>query len=429
MSAAREAALRAMALVRNGKFMSEAVDDAVRAFKLDRRDAALCSRIVHETLSNRGYIDSVLGQWSKLPMSRVENAVRDILMISAAQILFLDRVPPSAAVNEAVELCRRHGCERATGYVNGVLRRVAETRSKPLALPDDCSGAEYLGRRYSCAGWIAEEFVRRRGYEGAEALCRANNAEPPLTIQVNTLKTSSAELAVALRAAGIEAAPGLLPDSFDLPPSGLISALPGYDEGHFYVQDAAARMAVEAAAPERGMDVLDACSAPGGKSFAAAIRMGGEGRILACDLKEKRLRRVTEGAERLGLDGMIECRAMDARTPGEELHGRFDVVIADAPCSGLGVIRRKPEIRYKTEAEVASLPAIQLAILRGLAACVKPGGTLLYSTCTLLERENEDVVRAFLAENEGFTAAEERTLWPDIDKTDGFFICRMIKST
>ena len=122
------------------------------------------------------------------------------------------------------------------------------------------------------------------------------------------------------------------------------------------MQDAAARLAVEAAAPERGMDVLDACSAPGGKSFAAAIRMGGEGRILACDLKEKRLRRVTEGAKRLGLEGMIETRAMDARTPGEELHGRFDVVIADAPCSGLGVIRRKPEIRYKTEAEVAALP-------------------------------------------------------------------------
>ena len=220
MSAAREAALRAMALVRKGKFMSEAVDDAVRAFKLDRRDAALCSRIVHETLSNRGYIDSVLGQWSKLPMNRVEHTVRDILMISAAQILFLDRVPPSAAVNEAVELCRRHGFERATGYVNGVLRRVAENRGEPPEIFKTVSGAEYLGFRYTLSRWIAEDFVRRRGYEGAEALCRANNAEPPLTIQVNTLKTSSAELSGALRAAGIEAAPGLLPDSFDLRPPG-----------------------------------------------------------------------------------------------------------------------------------------------------------------------------------------------------------------
>ena len=355
--------------------------------------------------------------------------MRDILFISAAQLLFLDRIPPSAAVNEAVELCRKYESERATSYVNGVLRRVAENRGKPLALLERCSGAEYLGYRYSCARWIAEEFVRRRGFEGAEAICRANNAEPPLTIQVNTLKTSSAGLSSALQAAGIEAAPGPLPDSFDLAPAGLISSLPGYDGGWFYVQDAAARLAVEAAAPERGMSVLDACSAPGGKSFAAAIRMCGEGSILACDLKEKRLRRVTEGAKRLGLEGLIETRAMDARTPAEELRSRFDVVIADAPCSGLGVIRRKPEIRYKTEAEVAALPEIQLAILRGLAGCVKPGGTLLYSTCTLLERENEDVVRAFLSDNNEFTAVQERTLWPDIDKTDGFFICRMKKST
>ncbi len=428
MSPAREAALRAMSLVRKGKFMGEAVDEAIRAFRLDRRDAALCSRIVHEAVSNRGYIGSVLESWSNIPMNRLEHVVYDILVISAAQLLFMDRIPPSAAVNEAVELCRKYEGERATSYVNGVLRRVAENRAEPPEIFKRVSGAEYLGFRYTLSSWIAEEFVRRRGYEGAEALCRANNAEPPLTIQVNTLKTSSAGLSAALQAAGIGAEPGALPDSFDLPPSGLISALPGYDEGYFYVQDAAARMAVEAAAPERGMSVLDACSAPGGKSFAAAIRMGGEGSILACDLKEKRLGRVAEGAKRLGLEGVIEYRAMDARTPVEELHGRFDVVIADAPCSGFGVIRRKPEIRYKTDYETASLPAIQLAILSGLAACVKPGGTLLYSTCTLLERENEDVVRAFLAGNEGFTVAEERTLWPDIDKTDGFFICRMVKS-
>ncbi len=428
MSPAREAALRAMSLVRKGKFMSEAVDEAVRAFGLGRRAAALCARIVHEALSNRGYIASVLEHWSKLPMNRLEYVVYDILAIGAAQLLFMDRIPPSAAVNEAVELCRKYGGERATSYVNGVLRRVAENRGRPIALLERCSGAEYLGYRYSCARWIAEEFVRRRGYEGAEALCQANNAEPPLTIQVNTLKTGSAELSGALQAAGIEAAPGLLPGSFDLPASGLISGLPGYDGGYFYVQDSAARMAVEAAAPEKGMSVLDACSAPGGKSFAAAIRMGGEGSILACDLKEKRLRRVAEGAKRLGLEGIIRTRAMDARQPGEELRGRFDVVIADAPCSGLGVIRRKPEIRYKTDYETASLPAIQLAILSGLAGCVKPGGTLLYSTCTLLERENEDVVRAFLSDNGGFTATDERTLWPDIDKTDGFFICRMVKS-
>ena len=155
--------------------------------------------------------------------------------------------------------------------------------------------------------------------------------------------------------------------------------------------------------------------------------MRGEGSILACDLKDKRLRRVNEGAERLGIN-IIETRAMDARKPSEELRGAFDVVIADVPCSGLGVIRRKPEIRFKPEDEIASLPEIQLEILRSLAACVKPGGTLLYSTCTLLERENEDIVRAFLEGAQSYTVTAQRTLWPDTDKTDGFFICRMVKS-
>jgi len=174
------------------------------------------------------------------------------------------------------------------------------------------------------------------------------------------------------------------------------------------------------------MTVLDACAAPGGKSFSSAIQMRGEGRVISCDVQEKKLRRIVEGAARLGL-GCIETRQMDARRPAEELIGAADVVIADAPCSGLGVIAKKPEIRFKSEAELAALPGIQLDILRGLAKCVKPGGTLLYSTCTTRKCENEDVIAAFLSENSGFEVQEMRTLWPDINDTDGFFVCRMVK--
>ncbi len=426
MSTARLAALGAMELLRRGTFSSDALDAAVRSAKLDARDAALCERIVRSTVRNLAYIDFVVGLWCSTPVKRLENTVLDILRISAAQLLYLDRVPPSAAVNEGVKLCRERGKARAAGLVNGVLRRVAENRDR---LPD-VSGkgtAEYLSVKYSHPLWLVRQFISRRGYDGAQALLAANNAEPPVTIQANTLKIFPQSLERKLTDAGIEAKPGLCAASFDLSGAGAVSRLPGYDEGLFYVQDAAARMAVESIGLRRGMSVLDACSAPGGKSFAAAMLMGGEGRILACDIKEKRLRRVAEGAERLGI-GIIETRAMDAREPGVELHGAFDVVIADAPCSGLGVIRRKPEIRFKTAEEIAPLPEIQLGILRGLAGCVKPGGVLLYSTCTLLERENELVVRAFLSENPGFTAGEMRTLWPDTEKTDGFFICRMVKS-
>lgn len=426
MSGARRAALDAMNAFRRGAFSSEALDASIRASKLDARDAALCERIVRETLRNRTYIDFVLGQWSSRPMDKVEYAVLDILRTGAAQILFLDRVPPSAAVNEAVKLCRERGHDRAAGFVNGVLRRVAEHMESLPQVPGEGS-AEYLSVRYSHPLWLAQEFIARRGYDGAEALCAADNAEPQIVIQTNTLKTSPSELERALSEAGISACPGICAGSFELSGAGAVAALPGFSEGLFYVQDPAARLAVESAGLEPGMKVLDACSAPGGKSFAAAMLMRGKGKILACDLKEGRLKRVSDGAGRLGIE-IIETRRMDARHPGEELSGAFDVVIADVPCSGFGVIRRKPEIRFKPREEFARLPEIQLDILTSLAGCVKPGGVLLYSTCTLFERENEDVVRAFLSRSGGFTVTQERTLWPDINKTDGFFICRMVKS-
>jgi 16S rRNA (cytosine967-C5)-methyltransferase len=216
-----------------------------------------------------------------------------------------------------------------------------------------------------------------------------------------------------------------------------------FEEGLVYVQDAAAALAVVAAAPEPGMFVLDACSAPGGKSFGAAIRMKNSGRILSCDLQEKKLPMISDGAKRLGLT-ILETRAMDAQMADETLAGLADLVIADVPCSGFGVIRKKPEIRYKKEEDIADLPALQQKIIANLAGYVKPGGVLLYSTCTLLRRENEDVVNRFLDENKEFapeaftlpapagnstsdTQASDgmTTLWPHETGTDGFFICRL----
>ena len=426
MSTARLAALDAMELLRRGTFSSDALEASVRSAKLDARDAALCERIVRSTVRNLAYLDYVIGLWCSTPVRRLENTVLDILRISAAQLLYLDRVPPSAAVNEGVKLCRERGKSRAAGLVNGVLRRVAENRDNVPDVPGKGT-AEYLSVKYSHPLWLVREFTSRRGYDGAEALLAAGNSEPPVTIQTNTLKTDPGTLAGLLSDAGLPARPGICAGSFDLYGAGAVAALPGYDGGLFYVQDAAARIAVESAGLRPGMDVLDACSAPGGKSFAAAMLMEGRGKILACDLKEKRLRRVDGGAKRLGI-GITETAVMDARMPPEELHGAFDVVIADAPCSGFGVIRRKPEIRFKSEADTAALPGIQLDILRGLSSCVRPGGVMLYSTCTLLERENENVVREFLDENYGYTVTEMRTLWPDTDDTDGFFICRMVKS-
>lgn len=422
----REAALEAMRRMRRaGDFSSDAVDGVITQSALEPREAAFCTRIVRETLQNLYFIDYYLNLWSNTPTKRLEPAVLDILRISAAQLLFMDRVPPSAAVNEGVKLCANSGCKRASGLVNSVLRRVSEHRD---ALPEITGEgtAEYLSTRYSHALWQVRELIERRGYDGARSVLERNNAEPPLTLQTNTLRTTAEELADMLRAAGFEPVAGASPGELRLRGAGRADLLPGYSEGLFYVQDGAARLAVRESGVKPGMTVLDACAAPGGKSFGAAIQMNGAGRIISCDVQEKKLLRISDGAARLGLD-CIETRRMDARRPAEELIGAADVVIADAPCSGLGVIAKKPEIRFKSESDLEALPGIQLDILRGLAECVKPGGTLLYSTCTLRKCENEDVIAAFLSENSVFEVQEMRTLWPDIDDSDGFFVCRMVR--
>lgn len=422
----REAALEAMRRMRRaGDFSSDAVDGVITQSALEPREAAFCTRIVRETLQNLYFIDYYLNLWSNTPTKRLEPAVLDILRISAAQLLFMDRVPPSAAVNEGVKLCANSGCKRASGLVNSVLRRVSENMDALPEIPGEGT-AEYLSTRYSHALWQVRELIERRGYDGASSVLERNNAEPPLTLQTNTIRTTAEELADMLRAAGFEPVAGASPGELRLRGAGRADLLPGYSEGLFYVQDGAARLAVRETGVKPGMTVLDACAAPGGKSFGAAIQMNGAGRIISCDVQEKKLLRISDGAARLGLD-CIETRQMDARRPAEELIGAADVVIADAPCSGLGVIAKKPEIRFKSESDLEALPGIQLDILRGLAECVKPGGTLLYSTCTLRKCENEDVIAAFLSENSGFEVQEMRTLWPDIDDSDGFFVCRMVR--
>lgn len=422
----REAALEAMRRMRRaGDFSSDAVDGVITQSALEPREAAFCTRIVRETLQNLYFIDYYLDFWSNTPTKRLEPAVLDILRISAAQLLFMDRVPPSAAVNEGVKLCANSGCKRASGLVNSVLRRISEHRGALPEIPGEGT-AEYLSTRYSHALWQVRELIERRGYDGARSVLERNNAEPPLTLQTNTLRTTAEELADMLRAAGFEPVAGASPGELRLRGAGRADLLPGYSEGLFYVQDGAARLAVRESGVKPGMTVLDACAAPGGKSFGAAIQMNGAGRIISCDVQEKKLLRISDGAARLGLD-CIETRQMDARRLAEELIGAADVVIADAPCSGLGVIAKKPEIRFKSESDLEALPGIQLDILRGLAECVKPGGTLLYSTCTLRKCENEDVITAFLSENSGFEVQEMRTLWPDIDDSDGFFVCRMVR--
>ena len=320
--------------------------------------------------------------------------------------------------------------------VNAVLRRVAEHWDALPEIPG-AGTADYLAVRYSHPRWLAQLYIDAHGYAFAERALAANNADAPACLQVNTMKTTAYALAASLRADGIETEPHpWLPDAL-LCCGGNLAAARAFADGWFYVQDAAAHCAALVSGAQPGMRVLDACAAPGGKSFAAAMQMRDQGCMISCDIHENKWKRIRSGAERLGLT-CISTRTMDARRPDADLTGAMDVVLADVPCSGLGVIRKKPEIRFKDPAELERLPGIQRDIFAGLAPCVKPGGVLVYSTCTVLARENEDVVRDFLRTHPEFSPEAFSlplpgadapdgmfTFWPQEHGTDGFFVCKL----
>lgn len=433
---ARQAALSCLERCRReGAWSGQAMDEIIKKASLDKREAALASRLCLGVLQNSRLFEYYIDLYSSTKARKLEPKVRDILFLGIYQLLYTN-IPDRAAVNESVALCRQCGYDRAAGLVNAVLRRISENSDK---LPDvpDVGTAEHLAIKYSHVEWLAKQLIAEQGYEHTEGFFACNNQAAPLTIQVNTLKISLDEYISLLAQNGIE---------YELHPflsgcielkGGAVGTLPGFDEGLFYVQDAAARSAAEIAGAEAGMRVLDCCSAPGGKSFASAIRMGNKGSVLSCDIHEKKLRLVRSGAERFGI-GIIDTAAHDARVLDESFDSSFDLVIADVPCSGIGVIRKKPEIRWKSREELAGLPKIQLEILERASRCVKVGGILMYSTCTVLKCENEELVQAFLEKHENF-AAQPFTLgehryedgmhcfWPNVDGTDGFFAAKLMR--
>ena len=410
----RRTALEALERFRRGGAWSHQVLSSLAdRSALDARDAAFAARLFYGTLQHLYLFDYYISLYAR---GKLEPKVRDILRIGVCQIVTMDRVPASAAVSESVRLAKEAGYARAAGLVNAVLRRIADNRE---SLPDvpNAGTPQYLSTKYSHPLWLVEELIELRGYESAEAVLRANNTSAPVYIQTNTLRTTPKALAEALGALPYGDA---IPDCLMLE-SGDFSRTPEFLAGHFYVQDPAAHAAVLASDPRPGMNVLDVCAAPGGKSFAAAIAMHNEGVIHARDISSSKLNLVMDGADRMGLS-IIACEQADAR---ETECGDYDLVIADLPCSGLGVIRKKPDIRYRDRAELDRLPELQRELLDAVSRAVKPGGRLLYSTCTWRLRENEDVAVTFLASHPEFQLSLEKTFWPDIDGTDGFYICRM----
>lgn len=430
---ARTTALSALIACRKtNAWIDGVLKEYLRRDQLDARDAALASRLCYGVVQNRMLLDDAIQFCLHGKLGALQPIILDILRIGAYQILMMDKIPVSAAVNEAVEQGKKYANPRAAGLINGVLRTLAREKD---TLPQPTE----LSIRYSHSEELVALLRESVGDALLEPLLRANNESPPTAVQVNTLCTTTLELCEELKTFGVETAiHPWLPDCLLLSGSGNLPMIPAFSSGKFYVQDPAARLCTIAAELVPGMRVLDACAAPGGKSFAAAIAMGDRGKIFACDIHAHKIALLEHGAKRLKLTS-IEPVLQDGRTYRADFAGQMDVVLCDVPCSGLGVIRKKPDIRNQNFEQAARLPEIQAELLRNLAEYVRPGGVLLYSTCTVLRRENEDVVQEFLAEHPDFSAEAMRlpvpggenygmlTLLPCIHDTDGFFLCRMRK--
>ena len=429
---ARTTALSALIACRTQAAWSDGIlKEYIARDTLDGRDAAFASRLCYGVLQNRMLLDYYLAQKVKGELKKLQPVVLDILRLGAYQILFCDRVPVSAAVNEAVEQTKRYANRAAAGLVNGVLRALVRDKDA-LRQPDD------LATRYSHPQPLVDLLAGTLPDGQLEPFLAANNTPAPTCLQVNPLRASVDEICAAMEENGVSYVPHpWLAGAFLVSGTGSLEKLPIFREGKVYVQDAAAHLAVAVSGVQPGMLVLDCCAAPGGKSFAAAMQMENKGEIIACYIHAHKTAIIEKGAERLGI-GIIRAMQMDAREEKKDFLGRFDTVIADVPCSGFGVIRKKPDIRYKDLAPMEKLPQIQRAILENVCRYVAPGGVLLYSTCTVLRRENEDVARAFLQahseflpemvdlpqqlrlENDGML-----TMLPQLHESDGFFICKL----
>ena len=435
MANTRTLAVKALMRVNEGGFSNIVLDALLSGAQLEHRDKAFVSALFYGVLERRITLDKIIKKYSKTPLEELEPAVLECLRIGFYQLIYMNSVPDMAAANETVEAVKQLGCGKASGYVNGIMRAFIRSGKQ-----FDFSRMDKIGRlsaEYSAPIWLCKKWCNEYGDEKTETALRESLGSVPIFARVNTLKTNAEELLSTLAEENIKAVlVEEVPDAVRI-----YSAAPqstkAYKKGLFHVQDISSQLCAKALGAQKGELVLDACSAPGGKTFTVAQLMENEGEIVACDLHVKRVGLIKNGAERLGLS-IVSARTNDA-TVFNELMGTFDRILCDVPCSGLGVIRRKPEIRFKDPAEIAALPKIQYKIASTSAKYLAEGGTMIYSTCTLSKEENEQVVKRLIEEDgllpeklpeelqkyskDGYSV----TLMPGEINSDGFYFAKLRK--
>ena len=413
---------------------------------LEARDRAFATELVYGVLRWQGRLDWIINRYARVVPKRMALPVRVLLRLAAYQLLFLDRVPPAAAVHEAVELAKMSQPQHVVRFVNGVLRAIGRERETLKTATAEGTPAEQLAVRHSYPVWLVERWLRELGSEETEALCHAGNQVAPTTIRTNTLKTTPKALATALRESGFSVEPGrLAPEALHLRAVRTdLSSLPEYARGEFQVQDEASQLVARLLDPQPGERVLDGCAGMGVKTTHLAQLMGNRGEIVAVDSQGWKLTRLAENARRLQVS-CLQTVEGDLLTQ-DRLAGGFDRVLVDAPCTGLGVLRRNPDIKWKVgPKDCRRLHLLQTELLVRAAELVRPGGVLVYATCTLTPEENEGTVKAFLTEHGDFSLEDGKVIlptssgdvveeqgslktWPHRHGVDGFFAARLRRS-
>ena len=400
---------------------------------LDKKERAFITRVSEGTIQRMIELDYILNQFSKVKVNKMKPVIRNILRMGVYQLKYMDSVPASAACNEAVKLAKKKGFGSLSGFVNGVLRNVSRNLNQ-ITYPDaDKEPVKALSVRYSIPEWLTDQWITEYGREQTEQMMQVFLTDAPITIRANLKRTTPEKLREELEREGV-AGETLNADKYpELPYAFMISGfdylngLNSFREGLFYVQDLSSMLVAEWAAPKAGDICIDVCGAPGGKSIHLAEKLDGTGSVEARDISEHKVELIRENIARHQLSN-ITAKRWDATVLDEESVEKADIVIADLPCSGLGVLRKKTDIKYRmSESAQAELVELQRSILQVVASYVKPGGTLMYSTCTIHRAENEKNVAWFIEQHPEFSVEKMRQIFPEETLGDGFFIARLVR--
>lgn len=418
-----------------------ALNSAIKDNNLNRVDASFLSHLVYGVLERKILLDHIVSQYSKIKPKKIENKTLIILELGIYQLLFMDKVPSSAAVNESVKLSKKVGAYKSSGFINAVLRNFIRNELQ-YSLPNESDTIQHLSVKYSCPDFLVQMWIKQYGVDNTIGILSGLDSRPPLSIRVNTLKTTKQQLVDDLTKENVSVENvDFLDNALNINNTGSIENLASFKNGEFYVQDCASQLCCEMLDAKEGDVVCDVCAAPGGKSLYTAIKMENNGCVHSYDLYEHKIALINESAKRLGID-IIKAQVRDAEDTNL-LIPECGRLLCDVPCSGFGIIRRKPEIRYKKATIIDNLPQLQYSILCKNADRLSIGGVLVYSTCTLCDKENIDIVNRFLAEHDDFVPQpldlpngvnrfidepdNVLTLLPFRNMTDGFFIAKFRK--